>query len=62
MIQSGAPISHNLALLEESKGAIGIQDVLPYFPEFTKIEHFKEPLLSSLKEYSNEIKVLKMLI
>ena len=58
MIQSGAPISHNLALLEQSKGAIRIQDVLSYFPEFTKIEHFKEPLLASLKEYSSEIKVL----
>jgi len=57
MIKSGTPISQCLALLDESKRVIRIQDVLDYFPEFTKIEHFKEPLMGFLKEYSNEIKV-----
>jgi len=57
MIKSGTPISQCLALLDESKRVIRIQDVLDYFPEFTKIEHIKEPLMGFLKEYSNEIKV-----
>jgi len=57
MIQNGAPIAECLAILGESNGAIRIQDVLGYFPEFTKIEHFKEPLLECIKEYSTGIKV-----
>uniref|UniRef100_A0A914KTP0 Uncharacterized protein n=1 Tax=Meloidogyne incognita TaxID=6306 RepID=A0A914KTP0_MELIC len=60
MIKSGTPISQCLALLDESKRVIRIQDVLDYFPEFTKIEHIKEPLMGFLKEYSNEIKKLHM--
>ncbi|KAF7637076.1 Pep3_Vps18 domain-containing protein [Meloidogyne graminicola] len=60
MIKSGAPISQCLSLLEESKRVIRIQDILGHFPEFTKIEHFKEPLMGFLKEYSTEIKKLQM--
>lgn len=46
-----------LKLLNESSGALKIQDVLAYFPEFTKIEHFKEPIIECLKEQSGRIKV-----
>uniref|UniRef100_A0A914ECY7 Vacuolar protein sorting-associated protein 18 homolog n=1 Tax=Acrobeloides nanus TaxID=290746 RepID=A0A914ECY7_9BILA len=44
-----------MKLLQESSGLLKIQDILPYFPEFTKIEHFKEPLCSCLKEHSSKI-------
>jgi vacuolar protein sorting-associated protein 18 len=46
-----------MKLLQESSGLLKIQDILPYFPEFTKIEHFKEPLCSCLKEHSSRIQV-----
>ncbi|PAV90614.1 hypothetical protein WR25_12186 [Diploscapter pachys] len=46
-------------LLKESKDALSIQDVLPLFPEFTKIEHFKEPLCECLKDHSVKIQDLQ---
>uniref|UniRef100_A0A915DBF1 Vacuolar protein sorting-associated protein 18 homolog n=1 Tax=Ditylenchus dipsaci TaxID=166011 RepID=A0A915DBF1_9BILA len=48
-----------LALLKESNEAIRIQDILPYFPEFTKIQHFKDPLCACLKEHSLKIQQLQ---
>ncbi|KAH7695864.1 vacuolar protein sorting-associated protein 18 isoform 2, partial [Aphelenchoides avenae] len=48
-----------LQLLKESGDAIKIQDILSYFPEFTKIEHFKEPVCDCLKEHSRKIQDLQ---
>lgn len=38
-------------------GAVFLQDLLPFFPEFTTIEHFKDPLCACLKEHSGKIMV-----
>ncbi|KAK0411582.1 hypothetical protein QR680_005727 [Steinernema hermaphroditum] len=46
-------------LLKESNNILKIQDLLPHFPQFTKIEHFKEPLCASLKDHSGKIQELQ---
>uniref|UniRef100_A0A1I8AWU2 Vacuolar protein sorting-associated protein 18 homolog n=1 Tax=Steinernema glaseri TaxID=37863 RepID=A0A1I8AWU2_9BILA len=46
-------------LLKESNNILKIQDLLPHFPQFTKIEHFKEPLCASLKDHSAKIQELQ---
>nr|CAD2179339.1 unnamed protein product [Meloidogyne enterolobii] len=60
MVKSGTPISQCFSLIDESNRAIRIQDVMEYFPDCTKMQHFKEPLMGFLEEYSNEIKKLQM--
>uniref|UniRef100_H3A4C1 Vacuolar protein sorting-associated protein 18 homolog n=2 Tax=Latimeria chalumnae TaxID=7897 RepID=H3A4C1_LATCH len=36
-----------------------IEDVLPFFPDFVTIDHFKEAICSSLEEYNKHIEDLK---
>uniref|UniRef100_A0A0K0DMH5 Vacuolar protein sorting-associated protein 18 homolog n=1 Tax=Angiostrongylus cantonensis TaxID=6313 RepID=A0A0K0DMH5_ANGCA len=48
-----------IGLLKESGDVISIQDILPFFPEFTKIEDFKDPLCECLKEHSVKIQELQ---
>ncbi|XP_053553851.1 vacuolar protein sorting-associated protein 18 homolog isoform X1 [Bombina bombina] len=36
-----------------------IEDILPFFPDFVTIDHFKEAICSSLEAYNNHIKELK---
>ena len=36
-----------------------IEDILPFFPDFVKIDHFKEAIEESLKEYNTDIETLK---
>ncbi|KHJ77443.1 hypothetical protein OESDEN_22937, partial [Oesophagostomum dentatum] len=50
VISKDANASKSIALLKESGDVISIQDILPFFPEFTKIEDFKEPLCECLRE------------
>eukprot|EP00887_Chlorella_sp_A99_P003324 scaffold26.g3324.t1 len=46
-------------LLEESKGAIRIEDILPLFPDFVEIDAFKDAICSSLEVYNQEIEDLR---
>lgn len=36
-----------------------IEDILPFFPDFVTIDHFKEAICSSLEEYNHHIEELK---
>ncbi|XP_061609636.1 vacuolar protein sorting-associated protein 18 homolog isoform X1 [Phyllopteryx taeniolatus] len=36
-----------------------IEDILPFFPDFVTIDHFKEAICSSLEEYNKHIEELK---
>ncbi|XP_072541366.1 vacuolar protein sorting-associated protein 18 homolog [Salminus brasiliensis] len=36
-----------------------IEDILPFFPDFVTIDHFKEAICSSLEEYNQHIEELK---
>lgn len=47
------------SLLENSKGVLHIEDVLPLFPEFTEIDAFRDVLCSALGAYNEEIEDLK---
>uniref|UniRef100_A0A0N5ALM7 Vacuolar protein sorting-associated protein 18 homolog n=1 Tax=Syphacia muris TaxID=451379 RepID=A0A0N5ALM7_9BILA len=48
-----------ITLLKESDDIIKIQDVLPFFPDFASIKHFKEPLCKCLQEHSGKIKAMQ---
>ncbi|XP_025087260.1 vacuolar protein sorting-associated protein 18 homolog [Pomacea canaliculata] len=37
-----------------------IEDVLPFFPDFVTIDHFKDAIVSSLQEYNQHIESLKI--
>ncbi|CAD6192203.1 unnamed protein product [Caenorhabditis auriculariae] len=55
MIASGVEATECIGLLRESKEALSIQDILPLFPEFTKIDDFKDALCACLREHSVKI-------
>jgi hypothetical protein len=57
MIQQNFNIFQCMELLKESNNVIKIQDILSFFPEFTKIEYFKQPLCDCLKEHALKIQV-----
>lgn len=38
---------------------VKIEDILPFFPNFVTIEHFKEAICQSLQEYNHHIQSLK---
>lgn len=49
-----------MAVLQESPGdMLKIEDVLPFFPDFVTIDHFKEPICKSLHQYNDHIESLK---
>ncbi|CAJ0932013.1 unnamed protein product, partial [Mesorhabditis belari] len=59
VIQMGGEAAEAIGLLKESQDVIKIQDILPFFPQFVKIEHFKEPLCECLREHSTKIQELQ---
>lgn len=60
VIEKQEDIAACVSLLKESDNTIKIQDLLPFFPEFTTIEYFKGPLCECLKEHSGKIKQLQL--
>lgn len=54
-----AAILKATALLEESDGALHIEDILPFFPDFVEIDAFKDTICASLERYNKEIEELK---
>ncbi|XP_071119989.1 vacuolar protein sorting-associated protein 18 homolog [Mytilus edulis] len=36
-----------------------IEDILPFFPDFVTIDHFKDAIITSLQEYNSHIETLK---
>lgn len=45
-------------ILEECD-LLKIEDILPFFPDFVTIDHFKDAICSSLQEYNKNIELLK---
>ena len=39
--------------------SIKIEDILPFFPDFVTIDHFKDAICDSLQQYSSHIAELK---
>jgi len=46
-------------LHEAPEDMLKIEDVLPFFPDFVTIDHFKEPICNSLREYNKHQQKLK---
>jgi hypothetical protein len=40
--------------------SVKIEDILPFFPDFVTIDHFKSAIVDSLQEYSKHIADLKV--
>jgi len=38
---------------------VKIEDILPFFPDFVTIDHFKDAICDSLQDYSKHIAELK---
>ncbi|OAY67852.1 Vacuolar protein sorting-associated protein, partial [Ananas comosus] len=48
-----------IAFLAETGDLLKIEDILPFFPDFVLIDDFKEEICKSLKDYNNQIEILK---
>ena len=48
-----------MACLQECNGLVKVEDILPFFPNFVTIDHFKDAICDSLQEYSKHIQELK---
>ncbi|CAI9105315.1 OLC1v1004212C1 [Oldenlandia corymbosa var. corymbosa] len=48
-----------IAFLKRTDGLLKIEDILPFFPDFSVINDFKEAICSSLEDYNEEIDKLK---
>ncbi|XP_071954720.1 vacuolar protein sorting-associated protein 18 homolog [Antedon mediterranea] len=51
-------IKRAMEFLQESE-LLKIEDILPFFPDFVTIDHFKEAICNSLAEYNQHIETLK---
>ena len=49
-----------MAFLSQADNLLKIEDILPFFPEFTLIDDFKEEICNALKEYNERIEELKL--
>ncbi|KAH3742880.1 vacuolar protein sorting protein 18 [Pelomyxa schiedti] len=54
-----ANIKTVMLFLRECEKLLKIEDILPFFPEFTVIDDFKEEICRSLEEYNKHIAALK---
>lgn len=58
VVQDQEDIRHAMEFLHECD-MLKIEDILPFFPDFVTIDHFKEAIISSLQEYNQHIDSLK---
>ncbi|KAJ7548955.1 hypothetical protein O6H91_07G034600 [Diphasiastrum complanatum] len=56
----GENIRKAIAFLKETDGLLKIEDILPFFPDFTLIDDFKDAICSSLEDYNRQIEELKL--
>ncbi|CAK8677916.1 unnamed protein product [Clavelina lepadiformis] len=59
VVQEDKDISRAMKFLQESGDLLKIEDILPFFPDFVTIDHFKDALCESLAEYNKHIDELK---
>ncbi len=60
MIEKEQDVAGGMQLLRESRGVLSIQQLIPFFPEFTTIDDFKIPLCTSLREHSVRIQASRV--
>nr|CAB3267628.1 vacuolar protein sorting-associated protein 18 homolog [Phallusia mammillata] len=59
VVQEDKDIKRAMKFLQESGDLLKIEDILPFFPDFVTIDHFKDALCESLAEYNKHIDQLK---
>lgn len=58
VVQEKNDIKQAMEFLEECP-SVKIEDILPFFPDFVTIDHFKAAICDSLQQYSQHIQTLK---
>ena len=58
MVEKEKDIQRAMSVLQQCK-LLKIEDVLPFFPDFTTIDLFKDAISQSLQEYSHHLDTLK---
>ena len=58
MVQEKNDIKQAMEFLKECP-SVKIEDILPFFPDFVTIDHFKDAICESLQNYSDHIQSLK---
>lgn len=61
VVQEEKDIQRGMEFLAESGDLLMVEDILPFFPDFVTIDHFKDALCNSLDNYNQNIKQLKVL-
>lgn len=51
VVQDKNDIKQAMEFLRECDGLVKIEDILPFFPDFVTIDHFKDAICDSLQEY-----------
>jgi len=59
VVDEDGNIKQAMLFLQESGDLLKIEDILPFFPDFVTIDHFKDALCESLSEYNKSIEHLK---
>merc|ERR1719270_1567105 len=59
VVQDKNDIKQAMEFLRECDGLVKIEDILPFFPDFVTIDHFKDAICDSLQKYSEDILKLK---
>jgi len=60
VVEKEENIKEAMAFLSQADNLLKIEDILPFFPEFTLIDDFKEEICNALKEYNERIEELKL--
>ena len=58
-INTNVDVKLVLSLIGESMEIIGIEDLLPYLPDFTQLDLFKDEICKTLEGYTSKIEYLK---
>ena len=58
MVEEEKDIARAMEFLHECD-LLQIEDILPFFPDFVTIDHFKDAICTSLQEYNQHIDALK---
>lgn len=60
VVQEEKDIKKAMMFLQDSRDLLKIEDILPFFPDFVTIDHFKDALCEALNEYNKQIDDLKV--
>ncbi|KAJ2780718.1 tethering complex subunit [Coemansia javaensis] len=58
VIQAEEPASRVMDLVRRSN-RLGVEDILPFFPDFTRVDDFKEDICTALEDYEAQIQDLR---